>query len=226
MEQSVIITSDGSHSLINRELNETYHSTHGAVQESMHVFIENGLRQCAKHQISIFEVGFGTGLNAFLTLLEAEKRAIFIHYTTIELFPVEKPLWSLFNFADNYAKEQKEQFYHLHSCAWETNNIISKHFTIRKIKADFTDYQPDKTFDLIFFDAFSPEKQPGLWTQERFSTLATYCNPGAILTTYCSKGIVKQALRGAGFVVERLWGAPGKRHMLRGRIQAPYEILP
>lgn len=215
MGQSIILTSDGSHSLINRILNETYHSTHGAVQESMHVFIENGLRQCAKQQISIFEVGFGTGLNAFLTLLEAEKRAIFIHYTTIELFPIEKPQWSLLNFADNYAKEQKEQFYHLHSCSWETCNDITEHFTIRKIQADFTDYQPDKNFDLIFFDAFSPEKQPGLWTQERFSTLSAHCKPGAILTTYCSKGIVKQALRGAGFTVERLRGAPGKRHMLR-----------
>lgn len=215
MEQSVIITSDGSNSLINKELNETYHSTHGAVQESMHVFIENGLRKCAKQQISIFEVGFGTGLNAFLTLLEAEKRGIFIHYTTIELFPIEKPLWSLLNFADNYAKEQKNQFYHLHSCSWGTDNIITEHFTIRKIQADFTNYQPDKNFDLIFFDAFSPEKQPSLWTVDRFSMLARHCNPGAILTTYCSKGIVKQALRNAGFTVERLRGAPGKRHMLR-----------
>ncbi len=218
LEQSIIITADGSHSLINRELNETYHSTHGAVQESMHVFIENGLRQCAKQQIDMLEVGFGTGLNAFLTLLEAEKRGIFIHYTTIELFPIEKPLWSLLNFADNYTNEQKDQFYHLHSCEWGSDTLITNHLTIRKIQADFINFQSEKTFDLIFFDAFSPEKQPTLWSQERFSTLAAHCKPGAILTTYCSKGTVKQALRGAGFTVERLRGAPGKRHMLRAII--------
>jgi tRNA U34 5-methylaminomethyl-2-thiouridine-forming methyltransferase MnmC len=218
LKQSIVITSDGSHSLINRELNETYHSTHGAVQESMHVFIENGLRKCAKQQIDILEVGFGTGLNAFLTLLEAEKRAVFIHYTTIELFPIEKPLWSLLNYTDNYSESQKEQFYLLHGCDWGTENTVTKNFTIRKVQADFTNYQADKNFDLIFFDAFSPEKQPQLWSEGRFRMLASHCKPGAILTTYCAKGVVKQALRNAGFTVERLPGAPGKRHMLRATI--------
>lgn len=218
MKQSIILTSDGSHTLFNNELNEAYHSTNGAVQESMHVFIENGFRQCAKKQIDILEVGFGTGLNAFLTLIEATNHAIEIHYTTIELYPVAESLWSKLNFTEAYSKHQKEQFYHLHSCQWGLNKQITPHFSFRKIQADYTGFEPDKKFDLIFFDAFSPEKQPELWTKERFSMLAAFCNTGAILTTYCSKGIVKQALREAGFTVERLRGAPGKRHMLRGRM--------
>jgi tRNA U34 5-methylaminomethyl-2-thiouridine-forming methyltransferase MnmC len=218
LQQSLIITEDGSHSLRNELLNETYHSIHGAIQESVHVFIENGLKQCPKPEINILEIGFGTGLNAFLTLIEAEKQNISIHYTGIELYPVSETIWREINYPDVIAKQQKALFYLLHACEWGKTQQITPHFSFRKMQCDFAAYEPEGMYDLIYFDAFSPEKQPELWLNNRFSTMAAHCNPGAILTTYCAKGIVKQALREAGFKVERLEGPPGKRHMLRGRL--------
>jgi len=218
MQHSLIITEDGSHSLRNEILNETYHSIHGAIQESVHVFVENGLKQCTRKEIRILEIGFGTGLNAFLTLIEAEKLNISIEYTGIELYPVPETIWKEINYPDVIAKQQKADFYFLHACEWEKTHQISPNFSFRKINCDFATFEPEDKFDLIYFDAFSPEKQPELWLQNRFTSLASHCNSGAILTTYCAKGIVKQALRDAGFKVERLDGPPGKRHMLRGRI--------
>lgn len=218
MQQSLFITEDGSHSLRNEILNETYHSIHGAIQESVHVFIENGLKQCLKPEINILEIGFGTGLNAFLTMIEAEKRNISMHYTGIELYPVPETIWKVINYPDVIAIQQKAQFYFLHACDWGKQHQITPFFNFRKLQCDFASYEPEDRFDLIYFDAFSPEKQPELWLENRFATLAAHCNPGAVLTTYCAKGIVKQALREAGFIVERLEGPPGKRHILRGRL--------
>jgi tRNA U34 5-methylaminomethyl-2-thiouridine-forming methyltransferase MnmC len=229
----LVITDDGSHSLRDTRTGETYHSTHGAVQESRHIFIERGLLYTPHTRLNLFEVGFGTGLNAFLSWIEAEQRGIDICYTTVELYPVASSEWELLNFTsviDNRPEttppgipdyppvSDRVSFGQLHTCTWGTFHQLSPHFSFRKLQVDFTTYTPDMQYDLIYFDAFSPEKQPELWLPGRFTTLAGHCNSGAILTTYCAKGIVKQALRDAGFTVERLQGPPGKRHMLRARL--------
>jgi tRNA U34 5-methylaminomethyl-2-thiouridine-forming methyltransferase MnmC len=221
MTHEVLKTDDGSHTLKNKLINETYHSVHGAIQESLHVFIEPGLKKCAKQQISILEIGFGTGLNAFLALLEAERSDLKIEYTTLELYPLPPEAWAQLNYPEILAKDKKSLFYDLHSCPWNEKSQITLNFSIQKIKADFSYSELTGQYDIIFFDAFSPEKQPELWTANRFKEIAKHCNPAAILTTYCAKGIVKRALKEAGFCVERLEGPPGKRHMLRaGMIQA------
>ncbi len=254
MPATLLITKDGSHSLCDTRTGETYHSIHGAVQESRHIFIERGLLYRAgnselntsnfhsnRNKLNIFEVGFGTGLNALLTWIEAEKRGIDITYTTVELHPVAQAEWERLNYGEtassgydlelcstsehNYEPLKAVppipliSFHQLHTSSWGTFHPLSRHFSFRKLQVDFTLYTPDSQYDLIYFDAFSPEKQPELWLPERFIGLAKHCNPKAILTTYCAKGIVKQALRSAGFVVERLKGPPGKRHMLRGSME-------
>lgn len=236
MSQSeLVITEDGSHSLRDMRTGETYHSIHGAVQESRHIFIDRGLLCATTNTPEVFEVGFGTGLNAFLTWIEAERRGMHLSYTTVELYPVEAPEWENLNFStyvDSITENtstgeiahpdlpvlSSDSFHELHTCAWGSFHQLSPQFSFRKLRVDFTNYIPDRQYDLIYFDAFSPEKQPELWLPERFATLALHCNPGAILTTYCSRGSVKQALRDAGFTVERLKGPPGKRHILRGKI--------
>ena len=209
------ITSDGSHTLFVPEINETYHSTHGSIQESMHIFIETGLRQCKKTEISILEIGFGTGLNAFMTLLEALKINIIIHYTTLELYPVEVEKAILLNFPEILSSENRNLFEKLHTSKWNEEVQINSNFLLNKIKTDFTTYTFDKNFDVIYFDAFSPEKQPEMWSQQQFEKLYKHCNNGAILTTYCAKGAVRRAMQAAGFKVERLPGPPGKREILR-----------
>lgn len=229
----LVITADGSHSLRDERTGETYHSIHGAVQESRHIFIERGLLCDPSDRLNVFEVGFGTGLNAYLSWIEAERRGMDICYTTVELYPVISPDWEQLNFAsaagDRPDRGQPDfitdslpgetvSFRRLHTSTWETFHQLSPHFSFRKLQTDFTTYTPDMQYDRIYFDAFSPEKQPELWHPERFETLARWCNPGAILTTYCAKGSVKEALRHAGFTIERLQGPPGKRHMLRARL--------
>jgi len=210
-------TSDGSHTLYVPEIDETYHSTHGAIQESTHIFINAGLKQCNKQSLNVLEIGFGTGLNAFLTAIEAEKLRIHINYFTIEKFPV--PLETAFqlNYSEqhNYANSAS-LFSEIHQAEWEKEVTVSEYFTLKKTQCDFTNYQPDTTFDVVYFDAFSPEKQPEMWKEEQFMKIYKACNQGAILTTYCAKGSVRRALQAVGFKVERLAGPPGKREILRG----------
>lgn len=215
-ESKLVTTEDGSHSLHDMRTGETYHSIHGAVQESRHIFIERAFLHSGIQEPDILEIGFGTGLNALLTWTEAEKSGRKVSYTTVELYPLEPSIWQQLNYPALLTEQSPEAFSQLHSCAWGTFHQLSPYFSFRKLAVDFCKYQPDSQFDLVYFDAFSPEKQPELWLPERFTTLANQCKPGAILTTYCAKGIVKQALREAGFTVERLNGPPGKRHMLRG----------
>lgn len=218
MSQSeLVITEDGSHSVKDERTGESYHSIHGAIQESRHIFIDRGLHCSPLSEINIFEVGFGTGLNAYLSWIEVEKRGIQVNYTTVELYPIKPDMWQQLNFSTLLPAEPPVSFQLLHTSSWGSFHQLSPTFNFRKLQVDFRSYIPDMQFDLIYFDAFSPEKQPELWLPERFSMLASHCNPGAILTTYCSKGNVKQALRDTGFTVERLKGPPGKRHMLRGR---------
>lgn len=219
MKSDLILTEDGSHTLFVPEIAECYHSSHGAIQESRHIFIEAGLKQCEKPEISVLEIGFGTGLNAFLALIEAERSGKHIRYVTLEKYPVEIEKALQLNYPEILSPGDRNLFELLHTSPWDEDVEITPFFTLRKTETDFTRYNFETNFDVVFFDAFSPEKQPEMWLQERFEHIFKRCNYGAILTTYCAKGIVRRALQGAGFTVERLAGPPGKREILRGTRQ-------
>lgn len=216
MRTEIEITADGSHTLFVPEMNEHYHSVNGAVQESMHIFIETGLHHCPKQEINIFEVGFGTGLNAYLTALDAEQNNRSVRYTSIEAYPIDKELASKLNYSSQIGKKD-ELFRRLHETAWGEDAVISKCFTLHKIEADFThfDFKCIVDIDLVYFDAFAPEKQCNMWSQELFDNLYGVMSNGAILVTYCAKGVVRRMMQQSGFKVERLPGPPGKREMLR-----------
>ena len=184
--------------------------------ESKHVFIDAGLNFIDKKEISILEVGFGTGLNAILSYRESISKNSRIHYSSIELFPLDKIQISQLNFSDETGINSSV-FELLHSCEWDQDVYIEPFFTLHKIKGDLTKTRFDRQFDLIYFDAFAPDKQPEMWTPEIFSHLFEQTNPNGILTTYCAKGSVRRMLKAAGYATERLPGPPGKREMLRAR---------
>ena len=221
MQSQIIITEDGSHSLFVPHLNEHYHSTHGAIQESRHVYINAAFRECHNKQVNVLEVGFGTGLNAFLTLLESLKTDTKVHYTSLELYPLEIEQTKQLNYPSQLSDDSKAFLFSLlHTANWNESVEITNIFSLHKIEIDFSN--PDNlstnySFDVIYFDAFAPEKQPEMWTQEIFNKLYTLCNENAVITTYCAKGIVRRMLQAAGFTVERLPGPIGKREILRGR---------
>ena len=217
MQKELITTEDGSHTLRVAEIDECYHSTHGAVQESAHIFIKDGLRESllgGERDLRVLEVGFGTGLNAFLTLLEADN--INVHYTTLELYPLDADEALQLNYPETL-NGSRGLFEAIHCSSWGEDNDISPRFTLHKINADFTGYELSEMYDVIYFDAFSPEKQPEMWAEECFRKIYEHSNDGAVLTTYCAKGVVRRAMQSAGFVVERLAGPPGKREILRAR---------
>lgn len=217
----VIITSDGSHSLINTELNETYHSIHGAIQESIHVFIKNGLDYFQKGSqlptIRILEVGFGTGLNALLTLQYSLSQATKILYESLEAFPIEgETIVKL-----NYPKaldfpDAKNYFSLLHQSPWDQQTEISDVFTLfkRHVRIQDVDFGVEK-FDLIFFDAFAPSKQPEMWELSILKRIEQSMKPGGVFVTYCAKGQLKRDLKSLGLMVETLSGPPGKKEMVR-----------
>ncbi len=211
-------TEDGSDTLFDPHYGEYYHSIHGSVQESNHVFIESGLKTIKNQDIIIFEVGFGTGLNAYLTALEANKTTKIIQYFAIEKHPLLKKDWENLNYPNMTADHNTGLFQQLHLAEWENKVRISLNFNLQKIEADLTEFKYHSLpgFDLIYFDAFSPVSQPELWQTEIFNQLFRQCNPGGRIVTYCAKGSVRRALIEAGFMVERLPGPPGKREMLRG----------
>lgn len=214
----LVKTDDGSDTLFVRELGEHYHSTFGAVQESMHVFIEAGLRTCNKEVINLFEVGFGTGLNAYLTVIEALRTKQNIHYISIEKYPLPPEIWTTLNYPVIISDGKPELFRTLHEAPWNKAINITENFTLIKLSSDLenVDYSALPNFDLIYFDAFSPEKQPELWQTSIFQRLADHSAPMGKIVTYCAKGVVRRSLKEAGFTPERIPGPPGKREMLRG----------
>lgn len=183
----------------------------------MHVFIEAGLRQIPieKEFISILEIGFGTGLNAWLTRLENTGNNRKIAYTTLETNPLEEPLITALNYTRESSVSDAVSFSELHQAAWDVPVQLDAFFELYKVQKSLQQFVPDRTFDLIFFDAFGPPVQPEMWTVELFSKLYGVSNTGALLVTYCAKGQVRRDLQSAGWVVERLPGPPGKREMLR-----------
>ena len=213
------ITADGSCTLFVPAMDEHYHSVKGAYTESRHIFIDMGFKQLTLQSLKVLEIGFGTGLNAFLTLLVAEETKAQVHYTGIELYPLSENVIDKLGYPEVINPLRSDDFYRLHSSSWDCDEMITSYFTLTKIEADFTAYCfPDEAFDLIYFDAFAPEKQPEMWTQELFNHLYTSLKPGGLLTTYCAKGMVRRALQSSGFTVERLPGPPqGKREILRAR---------
>jgi tRNA U34 5-methylaminomethyl-2-thiouridine-forming methyltransferase MnmC len=218
MKPQLIVTQDGSHTVFVPQIDEHYHSVHGAIQESRHVFLQSALSQCRKDVVHVFEVGFGTGLNAFLTLLEAEATSKKIHYTTIELYPLDNENAAQLNYAQQLDNGRLGDFMMLHAADWDKEVIINEHFTLDKRLVDLAKFDyPVSCYDVVYFDAFSPEKQPEMWQEKVFSDLYEACCLDAILTTYCAKGAVRRAMQAAGFVVERIPAPLGKREMLRAR---------
>jgi tRNA U34 5-methylaminomethyl-2-thiouridine-forming methyltransferase MnmC len=212
----LITTEDGSHSLYVPELDETYHSRHGAVQESMHVFIEMGLRFKAltPSKTAILEVGFGTGLNAWLTAKEAIGKGHQIHYTTLETFPLNVQLVYQLNYAQSDEKLHL-LFRDIHGAIWNGPVVINENFRLEKVQQPLQQFKAVNQFDLVYYDAFGPSKQPEMWEQSIFDLLFVMMKPAGILVTYCAKGQVRRNMLSAGFEVERLQGPPGKREMLR-----------
>jgi tRNA U34 5-methylaminomethyl-2-thiouridine-forming methyltransferase MnmC len=219
MDISIIKTADGSDSLFVKDLNEHYHSTHGAIQESRHVYIDAGLKHISSNNnsINILEIGFGTGLNALLSSIEAEGLKLKINYTTLEAYPLDMEIINKLNYADCVSGEnQKEIFTTIHTCEWEKSIPISPFFNLHKIKNTLQEIEFTDTYNLIYFDAFAPNIQPEMWTEEVFTKLYSVLKPNGSIVTYCAKGEVKRTLKKVGFEVESLPGPPGKREMVRG----------
>lgn len=210
---NLIITSDGSHTIYIPELDEHYHSVHGAIGESKHIFINAGLNYCTNKSINIFEAGFGTGLNALLTALEIMGSDRKVNYTSIEKYPIDKDTVKSLNHGSILGNE--EIFANLHSSPWNTSVAITENFSLFKINGDLTTFCPTDTYDIIYFDAFGPDKQPDMWTQDVFTKISGITHPGGILVTYSAKGQVKRNLRDCGFDVLLLPGPPGKRQIIR-----------
>ena len=209
-------TADGSYTLYVPELDEHYHSVKGALTESQHIFIDMGLKHSTVPSPHILEIGLGTGLNCFLTLLTAEETERHIHYTGIERYPLDMETISKLDYPSLIHKGHETDYFAIHQTPWEKDVELSPWFTLHKLEGDFTCYTFDKGYDIIYFDAFAPEKQPEMWEQSLFDKLYHILNEGGILTTYCAKGVVRRMLQTAGFKVERLPGPPGgKREILR-----------
>ena len=211
----LIITADGSHTLYVPELNEHYHSVNGAVQESNHVFIKAGYDFCKANPLRIFEVGFGTGLNALLTATRCltEKRDVI--YTTIEKHPLDLDLIYSLNYKTLAGENGKELFESIHAAPWGEFIQINEVFSLKKIKDDLVTYSPDGLNDLIYFDAFGPDKQPSMWSRDIFKKITDITDNKGVLTTYSAKGEIKRILKENGFIVTLLPGPPGKREMIR-----------
>lgn len=220
MKRKIILTEDGSSSLFVEDLNEHYHSIHGAVQESMHIFIQAGLLSKYVQDletIHILEIGFGTGLNALLTYFSALENHKTIHYTTIEPYPLTLEEVQLLNYADFTEQSSAEfVFQQIHKAPWEDTEKISNHFSICKHRQSALEVPyPFENFDLVYFDAFAPDVQPELWQEELFEKIHQSMKAESIFVTYSTKGIVKQALKNTGFQLEKLPGPKGKREILR-----------
>jgi tRNA U34 5-methylaminomethyl-2-thiouridine-forming methyltransferase MnmC len=213
LKREIIITSDGSTTIHIPAWNEQYHSKHGAIQEAYHVFIKYGLEFVSLDKISILEIGFGTGLNCFITYLESDKE---IDYTGVEAYPVAEEEIDKLNYVSELKAEHSEAiFREIHKTAWEEKHKIHENFTLTKRQQYFSDITDSNSFNLIYFDAFGARVQPELWTEEIFKKMYTALQKNGVLVTYAAKGSVRRAMEAVGFTVERLPGPPGKREMLR-----------
>ncbi len=215
MLKKLITTSDGSHTIYVPELNEHFHSVNGAAGESMIVYIRNGFDFCKNDPVNILEIGFGTGLNALLTLMRSLTGERNVNYTSIEKYPLGKEITDKLN---HYAfAGDKGVFLSdlIHSAHWDIPVNLNERFTLLKLRADFRTERLKGMFNLIYFDAFGPDKQPEMWSEELFRKISDSTVPGGVFVTYSAKGAVKRALRSCGFEVSLLQGPPGKREVIR-----------
>ena len=218
MKHELVITKDGSSSIFLADLDEHYHSIHGAIQESLHVFINAGFKQMFNNQevISILEIGFGTGLNTLLTCLESLTIQHKIEYTAIEKFPLTANIYSLLNYCNHLQHQQCTAFFkEINNCSWNESIAINEKFTLLKLNQDVQNIAFSNQFDIIYFDAFAPSAQPELWTNSIFKSMHQALKKEGVLVTYCAKGIVKRTLKEVGFIVETIPGPVGKREMTR-----------
>ena len=216
MKREIIITSDGSTTIQLPDWNEQYHSKHGAIQEAYHVFLDTGFFKIDLQEIAILEIGFGTGLNAFITFLEAKKLQKKVNYVGVEAYPISMEEFQKLNYVSELkALEFQSVFDEMHRISWEKEHSISKDFQLLKRKQFFQDIQDTAAFDLIYFDAFGAQNQPELWTEAIFLKMYKAMKKEDVLVTYSAKGSVRRAMQAVGFMVERLPGPPGKREMLR-----------
>jgi tRNA U34 5-methylaminomethyl-2-thiouridine-forming methyltransferase MnmC len=213
--RQIMVTGDGSHTLWLPEMEEYYHSHFGALTESEHIFINAGLRYCKEDNLRILEIGFGTGLNALLTAIEAGETKKTIYYYSIEKYPLDPEIIASLNYSELKGKTGAALFRLIHSAPWNTRVAVSDFFTLEKVKGDLiTDALPGD-FDLVYFDAFGPDKQPEMWSDGIFSKIAFASHQGTVFVTYSAKGNLKRSLRANGFDVEHLPGPPGKRCITR-----------
>lgn len=217
---SLIVTKDNSHTLYSERFDATYHSTYGAVQESVHVFIKNGLEFCLQEnhtaKLSILEIGFGTGLNALLTYEFAKQNHLLINYQSVEAFPIPPEIVQHLNYTNEKDTELKEAFSIMHQCESGTLTSIDSFFSLLKHLCLIEEFKSEERFDVIYFDAFSPTQQPELWTEEIFKNMFQLLKSQGILVTYCAQGQMKRNMKAAGFKIKSLPGPPGKREMTRG----------
>lgn len=237
MQRKIITTADGSKTIQIEEWNEQYHSLHGAIQEANHVYIKHGLLFCfdkkksskenidtaetsinSSSDFSILEIGFGTGLNAFLTLLQAEEHQRKIRYVGVEAFPISSYEMDALNYTEQLQVSEKNMiFKEMHQVDWENDTRLTPYFTLHKQQKLFKDISHKEQFDLIYFDAFGARVQPELWTESIFKIMFDALIEDGVLVTYAAKGSVRRAMLAVGFDVEKLPGPPGKREMLRAR---------
>lgn len=215
LKREIRITEDGSHTFFLPEMDETYHSIHGALQESKHVFLRQGYHTLKKEKLRILETGFGTGLNALLTLAESVSSGQDVYYHAVEKYPLRPEEYSILNFEHHFEEIVPGSLTRMHDAPWGEEVQLNDHFTLFKEYSDFRLMEPPGMFDLVYFDAFDPQKQPHLWTQDIFCRISKQVKPGGILVTYSVRGSVRRALISCGFQVEKVPGPPGKREMIR-----------
>lgn len=217
MKRELKITSDGSSTIYVPDMDETYHSTHGAIQEAKHVFIENGLhylKNLGFAEVKILEVGFGTGLNTLLSLMNHEN--VVVEYTGIEAFPVEDDLLRKLNYVEEIGEESVDLFKKIHKIDWNQKTEIHSCFFLEKIDAKIQNVElPNCYFDLVYYDAFGPRAQGEMWNLDVLKKVGDVIKTGGVLVTYCAKGQFKRDMKGLGFELEVLPGPPGKREMTR-----------
>lgn len=216
MQRKIITTSDGSKTIHIVDWDEQYHSKHGAIQEAYHVFIKSGLALFEDTSVAILEIGFGTGLNCLITLIEAQKRKLSVAYTGVEAYPVTPEELQELNYISELKADAFEpQFQKMHASTWSDSIALADNFSLRKQQKDFMQIDDIAAFNLIYFDAFGARVQPELWTEIIFEKMFAALKPNGVLVTYAAKGSVRRAMIAVGFEVERLPGPPGKREMLR-----------
>lgn len=213
-----MITEDGSHTIYLPEMDEHYHSVHGAIQESQHIYINQGLLQLKKKELSILEIGFGTGLNAYLTYCNTHGKTS-VSYYSMEKYPLTEQEYLQLNYTNTLFPENRLVFEQMHQAEWNTPVEISVDFKLIKLKEDVLNFQFSTLppFDLVYYDAFAPGKQPEMWSDAILETVAASVKRDGIFVTYCAKGTVRRALIHAGFQMERIPGPIGKKEILRGK---------